>query len=267
MSKYIITTFYDHVRNAMKQENMSLEEVAAKLKEHGICGVEADYLDVVGEDGEKLAKELSAVGLPVSSVFCHFNWEKDTPTDTDTVLNTLDKLNIRNLLAIPGFILEGQTVEEAKNNFLPKLSNLCDKAEKYNIQILMEDFDYYTAPFGRAEDVKWFLDRIPKLGCAFDTGNFYYFGEDAYEVLPMFLDRIKYVHCKDRSVTPVNGETPTPAVTSVDMYSSPVGCGVIKMREIVDTIVKTGYNGVFAIEHFGSITQFEYMIKSAEFFR
>ena len=263
-----ITVFYDHIRNAMKQENLTLEEVAAKLTAAGISGIETDYLDVAGEEGEALASKLSELGLPVSSVYCHFHWELDPPQEEiEAVLKQLQKVGIQNLLAIPGFMLEGQTSLESKEILCPYLSKLCEEAKAYGIQVLMEDFDGAAASFGTSDDLRWYMDRIPQLGCAFDTGNFLFFGENADEALPALEDKVAYVHCKDRSLEPKEGEEPLMAVTGTALYSSPVGHGVIKMREILEKILANGYEGPLAIEHFGSMHQLDDMLASAAFLR
>lgn len=260
-----ITTFYEHVRGAMAQENMTLEEVAEKLVSAGITGVEVDYRELTKE----LATQLDKVGLPISGVFCTFNWDKkrNSPDyiNYKDVIKTLRKCDVKNLLVIPGFTAEGQKHEAVRKKFVPKIAKLCERAAKYDINVVMEDYDGVSASFGRAEHVKWYLDQIPALGCAFDTGNFYFFGEDAYAVLPMFLDRITYVHCKDRTLTPNPNESAQTTITGRDMYPVAVGSGIIAMTDILKEILEAGYEGPLAIEHFGSSKQMSDMLKSAEY--
>lgn len=296
MSK--LTVFYDHIRNAIKQESMTLEEVAQKLTAAGISGVEADFYDIkktpglkglLKDDGKKLVNRLNAVGLPISCIYCNFRWdlEQTSPeyVDYKEVLETLQKYNIHNLLAIPGFVIpkDGssntpKSVADIANppqisaehlaameKFLPLLTALCKEAPKYGVTVLMEDYDNTIAPFGTSSELHWFFDRIPELGCAFDTGNFYYHGEDAYEVLSGFTSRIKYVHCKDRSLTPVEGEGYITTVTGENLFSTSVGSGIIPMDNIVKDILATGYDGVWALEHFGSLKQLEDMVASAKY--
>lgn len=263
-----ITVFFDHIRNACKQENKSLEEIVAELTLAGISGVEIEYTDICTEEGERLVNKLSEIGLPVVSVYCHFRWELETPVqDIDEVLSRLNRLGIKNLLAIPGFKLPGQDSIQSREMLINPLKELCEKAAKVNVKVGMEDFDDDVAAFSKAEDLKWFLDQIPELGCAFDTGNFLYQEEDSLEVLPQFLDRITYVHCKDRSLIPVEGEDYKETVGGSKLYSSPVGSGVISMTKILQTIKETGYEGVFAIEHFGSLHQLRDMLESAHYLR
>lgn len=261
-----LTVFYDHIRNACLQENKSFSEIAKQLVSVGISGVEIEYIELLGDEGLALSKQLLESGLPISSVYCHFHWE--TPgqgPEMTEVLNRLKELNIHTLLAIPGFILPGQTPQESRQNLLNPLKELCDMAPQYEVQIVMEDFDSSDSSFGNSEGVSWYLENIPKLGCAFDTGNFLYFGEDSLSVLPKFLNRITYLHCKDRSYDVVEGETPLTTSIGEKLYSSPVGLGIIHMTEILNDVLNSGYNGPLAIEHFGSTKQLDYMLESARY--
>ena len=261
-----ITTFYDHIQNAMKQENMTLEEIAEQLTKAGITGSEIEYTQIKGSEGKKLAESLEKVGLKISSVYCHFRWEKDIPDENYIdVLKRLKELDVHYLLAIPGFKKEGQTSEESALSLVDELRKLCEAAPEYDVKVLMEDFDNTVAAFASSEELKWFLQEIDSLGCAFDTGNFLYCEEDSLEVLPMFIDRIGYVHCKDRSFSPVEGEDFQETIKGRKMYSSAVGSGMIHMNEILKQILATGYDGVLAIEHFGSLKQLDDMIASAEY--
>lgn len=263
-----ITVFYDHVRNAMRQEGMTFDEIAGLLRDAGISGTEIEYCEIKGLKGRALARKLERAGLKVSSVYCFFRWEQDRPNeDYIKVLKCLQKNRIHNLLVIPGFKLEGESSKESAGKLVGYVRKLCEEAPKYGVKVVMEDFDDKVASFASAEELKWYMDSVPELGCAFDTGNFLYCEEDALDVLPMFIDRIAYVHCKDRSFTPVDGEDFKETIGGRGMYSSAVGAGVIKMQEIVERILATGYEGPFAIEHFGSLKQLSDMIESAGFLK
>lgn len=263
-----ITVFYDHIRQAMIQENMSLEEIAAKLVAAGIRGIETDYLDTVGSDGHALVHRLAQLGLPISSVYCHFRWDLDTPVQNyNDVLSNLNELGISNILVIPGFLRPGQSPADSRKELIPYVQEMCVAAASYNINVVMEDFDDKVAAFGTSEDLKDYLDNIPELGCAFDTGNFLYFGEDASSALNVLIDRVTYVHCKDRSLTPYPGENYQETVTGQKLYSSPVGSGVIPMTEILTRLLATGYDGPLAIEHFGSQKQLSDMLSSAQYLK
>lgn len=260
-----ITVFYDHVREACRQTGKELSEIAKVLHEHGITGVEMDDHDLSGE-GEALVKRLQECGLPIHSVYFFFDWGNH-PYDVSyrKKLRRLSEYGIHHVLAVPGFVSEHQDRERCRKRMCRALRRMCRYAGRLGIQVYMEDFDDTAAVFAKGKEVKWFLDRIPELSCAFDTGNFLYSGEDALEQLGFLQSRIGYVHCKDRSMIPKEGETAKENIRGEKMYSASVGSGVIPMRELVSAVLNSGYRGTFAIEHFGSRNQLEDMAASADF--
>lgn len=263
-----LTVFYDHVRNACKQTGLTLEEVAEKIVTAGVTGSEIEYIELVGEEGKRLADKLASLGMPVSSVYCHFRWELEEPAQNYIeVLSRLQSLGIHYLLAIPGFKLPGQDSLASRQMLLPHLQKLCEVAGDYGVQVLMEDFDDEPVSFGTSDEVKWYMDNVPELGCAFDTGNFYYFDDDVLEAYDKLKDKIVYVHCKDRSITPVDGADFKPTISGISMYASAVGSGVIPMTEVLSKILDAGYEGPLAIEHFGSLKQLDDILASTKYLK
>jgi len=51
------------------------------------------------------------------------------------------------------------------------------------------------------------------------------------------------------------------------MFSASVGSGIIPMKETVDRLLANGYNGAFAIEHFGSLKQLDDMLASVKWLK
>ena len=130
--------------------------------------------------------------------------------------------------------------------------------------VVLEDFDDKIAPYCNISGLKYFMDHVEGLRCAFDTGNFLYNEEDSFEALPKFIDKISHVHCKDRTWKKKEGEVPKETIRGRKMYSCAVGSGCIKMKEIIEKLIENGYDDYFAIEHFGSLCQLEDMLKSVE---
>ena len=259
-----ITVFYDHVREACRQSGKELHEIAELLNKHGICGVEMDYGEVKRHTGKRF-KELQRVGLPVQSVYAFFDWGNH-PEDHSykRMLKKLSRYGVRHVLAVPGFVKEGQDRAVCRERMAVVLQEMCRYAAKRKICVSIEDFDDCSAVFATGAEVRWFLDRIPELSCTFDTGNFLYSEERAEEMLPLLSDRIGYVHCKDRSLLKKEGELPKETIQGTPMYTASVGSGVIPMKELLDRIRESGYDGNYAIEHFGSKHQLDDMIASAD---
>lgn len=265
----MLTVFYNHITEAMKQEGMSLAEVAGIIREHGIAGVEIDYRDLnpTGAHFNKdLADELKSVGLPIYGVYVFYDWGRH-PLDQSykRIYRELRSIDVHNSLAIPGMIPEGANRAKYINRMKKTLLRAVRYANENGIRVLMEDFDGVEAPFSTSQGMLEFFNYIPELKCAFDTGNFYYSDEDALKVLPLFKGRIEYVHLKDRSLTINPGETPKKTISGVDMYSTAVGKGIIPIRRLIKELRDMGYEGDYALEHFGSLHQLKDMIDSADF--
>jgi sugar phosphate isomerase/epimerase len=158
----------------------------------------------------------------------------------------------------------GEDRNKLQNLMKVAVRQICDYANGKNITVFMEDFDDIIAPFASMHELLAFMQDVPGLSCAFDTGNFLYCEEDVEEALKLLLPYIKHVHLKDRSLEVKAGESPKLTVKGRKLYSAAVGTGCIPMDKICHKLLENGYDKTFAVEHFGSQNQLEDMIKSAE---
>ena len=264
-----ISVFYEHIAEAAVQENKSVEKICEKVFSYGISAVEIENTRLIKEK-DFILNVLNRSGLSISCMYGFFDFaHEDSIQGGIDMVNLADELQIKKVMLIPGFLKKYEFLpgiyKKRVNKMISTLKSICEYAEKKNIITVLEDFDGKEAPFATSKQLLYFLDHIPNLLCAFDTGNFLFSEEDSYRVLPLFLNRIGHVHCKDRTFVRREGETPKATVKGRDMYSCAVGNGCIKMKEIVEEILKTGYDDYFAIEHFGSLNQLEDMRNSANF--
>lgn len=263
-----ISVFYEHIAEAAVQEKKSVEEICKMVYSYGISGVEIENVRLMNER-EAVLEALNASGLTISCMYGFFDFAHSEGIKAGIeMINLADELQIEKVMLIPGFLKKYEFLPFIYKNRVDKmvkaLKNICDYAQKKNIMVVLEDFDGKEAPFATSKQLLYFLNNIPYLKCAFDTGNFLYSEEDSLEALPLFINRIGHVHCKDRTFQVKEGEIPKATVKGRDMYSCAVGSGCIKMKDIVEKILETGYDGYFAIEHFGSLNQSEDMKRSAK---
>ena len=262
-----LTVFYDHINQAMRQTGKSLKELAGELTAVGISGVEMDYGEFAKRP-RRLCAKLNRAGLPVSCVYAFFDWgNSGQGLDYKKVIRLLARCGISHMLAIPGFVEQGVSRDGCRARMAQTLGACCRYAAGYGITVGMEDFDDARATFARAEELQWYLEQVPELSCTFDTGNFLYSEEDALQAWELLQERVGYVHCKDRDFAVKAGEEPKRTIGGRAMYSAAVGSGVIPMEELVRRIRKSGYDGVFAIEHFGSQSMYTDMLSSASWLR
>lgn len=260
-----IATFYDHIREISRQEDISLTEAMREAKSLGIELLEVSQNNLVGREDE-VGRELAYAGLGVSSVPAYFQFGRDLDVDrqSEPVLEAAQYLGAHTMLVIPGFFGPEDSKEDRERqveNIVGCLNRLGEKAAGYGVSLVMEDFDNALSPCSSIRGLRQFLDRCPRLSCNFDTGNFRFAAEDELAAYEALKDRISHVHLKDRAYS---GEGR--AVAAVDgqmLYPCPVGSGEIQMEELVSRLKRDGYDGVYAIEHYGAPAMLEYLKRSA----
>jgi sugar phosphate isomerase/epimerase len=265
-----LSVFYNHIVKAGEQRDLPLEDVLDKVHSFGIDAVELDLEEAL-TGKEAMKKRLDAAGIAVASMYAFFDFGNDPALELGyAFIDTAEYLGAEKVLVIPGFIEESASPEarnQALRGMTAALNTICDYAERKRIRVTMEDFDDIRAPFSSADELLWFLKKVPKLHCTFDTGNFIYRGEDELEAFAKLKDRIIHVHCKDRSLDERSGGTPRISTSGIALYPSPVGSGCIKIAEILTGLKAEGYGDTVAIEHFDAVDQLAYMEQSAAWLR
>jgi sugar phosphate isomerase/epimerase len=113
-------------------------------------------------------------------------------------------------------------------------------ARDHDVRVAVENhFDFTT------DEYVDLLNRINSdyFGMCFDTGNSLRNGDDPVESARIFGEKVFATHTKD--VAPLYGVSPR------EWYffaCVPVGQGIINMPALVDALLGTGYQGLFAIE-------------------
>jgi len=283
-----LSVFYDHVREAASQLSLSIPEVLRRSREAGITGVDCP-IEALGcerslaskrsptSDGHSFARDLAAEGITVASTYAFFDFANYSDAAdfafAQRVVETTAASGAKVLLAVPGFVpLAGRSVADpayvalvdaARGHMARALDRLVAVARPLGVTVAVEDFDDATSPVATSSGMRWFLDRVEGLRCVFDTGNFRYSGEDELAALDSLLPFVCHAHCKDRSLDPASGGEAKPSAVGETLYPASVGGGVVRMGEVVDRLLATGYDGWFAIEHFGASDQLAYLRRSA----
>ena len=262
-----ISVFYEHIIEAAQQTSKSVTEICKLAVSYGITGVEIENTRLLDKENDVL-NILRQTGLEISCIYGFFDFSHNG--DIKDGLQMVDlalKVNARKIMVIPGFIKGIEKFpfiyQKKTEKMVRALNTISSYASENNVMLVLEDFDDKIAPYSNARGLKYFLDHVKGLKCAFDTGNFLYSEEDSYKLLPMFINQIGHVHCKDRSFKKKEGEIDKKTIKGREMYSCAVGSGCIKMKDIIEEILQSGYDDYFAIEHFGSLCQLKDMEESA----
>ena len=258
-----ISVFYHHIAEAAAQSGREIRDVIRYARSLGIKWAEMDFSAI------SAAEMLKSEGMEISSIYAFYDFGNNP--DGSVGFGHIDRaaeIGCEKIMIIPGFYssADGAVREKERENMLAAMREMCAYAHSKGITPTIEDFDDSKSPIATARQMLWFAERIPELKITFDTGNFMFSGEDELTAFGLLKDRIAHVHCKDRTFSKNSGE-PKAAADGRIMYPAAVGCGDIKMSEIISELERGGYGGIYVIEHFGAENQLEYMKKSADFLR
>ncbi len=263
-----IAVFYAHILDAVRQENMNLEQVLQAVRKIGYSGLECDYAQLC-DDPKNFYETVAKAGLEISGIykFCDFPHNIDAEALSEFV-EDVETVRCKKILCIPGFIENEADRDVYTDKIVEGLKILCDLAEAKGITVSLEDFDDIKAPFCTPMGIRGLMDRVPKLKYTYDTGNFYYCDVDELEAFEMLKDRLVHVHLKDRTLELRNeGEEAKPTISGKIMYPTPVGRGVIHIKEAAEKAMAEGYHDYFTVEHFGSAQELKYMEESMDWLR
>lgn len=266
-----ISTFYDHIMDISRQEEMSMVEALQEARNLGVELLEVSQNNLLGREDE-LGNELAYAGLKISSIPAYFDFGRDTDVDrqSEPTLEAARFLGVKTMLVIPGFFQPEDGPEERDRqikNMVECINRLAEKAAGYGVSLEMEDYDSDAAHFSTAAGVRDFLDGCPALSCCFDTGNFRFAAGDEIEAFEKLRDRITHVHWKDRAYTPLNGEAGLTAADGQKLYPCPVGSGEMKLEELADRLKKEGYSGICTVELYGANKTADYLKRSVSWLR
>ncbi len=260
-----ISVFYDHIYNAARKENKSLEFILQSIAPLGIQAVDLELCQF--EQSNNLKTILRSAGYSVASIYHCFDFGyTEDKNGIKHLINTAIQLETKNILCIPGFIKQADRLNTVSvmDRMASSLQMLVALAAEENITVSLEDYDNSSAPYSTIGGLQWFITHVPGLGITFDTGNFTYSGENELDAFNCLQEHIVHVHLKDRSLK----ENHCNALITKDgrsLYPSPVGSGFIRIDECIHKLIASGYENYFTIEHFGSNFDYEYIRKSAEF--
>jgi L-ribulose-5-phosphate 3-epimerase len=259
--------FLDHLFESAQRDAIPFDDALSRARLLGYQGLEITHDPQM--NAYSLENRLTHAGLFASALCVRVDFA-DHPQDMSLAFSALDQccaMGATRYLVIPGMIdlHDPQHAQMQKDNMVEGLNRLCAEAKKCGVTVVMEDFDGAAAPYATAQGVRYFIDRVPELQVAFDTGNFAYCDEDELDAFELLKDRIAHVHLKDRALyTADPHERPLVTRGGRTLYAAPFGYGIIRGEEILRRLRGIGYDGVLTVEHYGAPRPMHYMEKSAE---
>lgn len=280
MDQAKISTFWDHIKEAEAQTHKDILTITKDIKAAGIDGVDI-RLEQLKADEANISSILNEAGLGVSCIYEMYDWALNPDyTEAKEQVDKAAEYGAKVILVVPGFLPEDVACEFRKlstrddiwnymdqsemiQNIKNELVKLVDYAKTKGIIVTLEDFDGFTAPFARTEELYYFMKNVPGLKYTLDMGNFAYSDEDVSNAYGILQEYIEHVHCKDRGTEP-NHEKYT---FNKGLAASVTGSGYLPIRTLQKKVLSKGYKGYLATEHFGAEDQYRYIIESAKFLK
>ena len=258
-----VSIFLEHLIEMASQRGCPPAAALREAQRAGVGYVEIDFARARGREAE-LSRVLEAAGLKAGGLYGFFDCpHRDETENLAAFLDCGQRLGAATIMAMPGQMQKGDDRETAKERIRAALTLLGEKAAAAGVPLVLEDFGMPDSTYGTAEELLWYLNRVPNLGCTFDTGNFLYHGKDVLKAYDQLYPFIRHVHMKDLAFSPLRGEEGELAETGKRLYPAPVGSGELPLAEIVRRLYERRYDGIYAIEHFGAKDQTLFMRRSA----
>jgi sugar phosphate isomerase/epimerase len=228
-----ISVFASFVRGVAKQRNVSLEEAADMLYALGVRGFD------IGPREKDLSMLAATKLKPINFYFFAKFLDADGgAAHSKDCLDTAVKYSVPRIMVVPpNFTKDGdERAEFAK--ILAGMKKFTADAKALGITVTVEDFGGTRNCCSHIKYLKSFLDEIPDVRLALDSGNLYYAGrgEDILELMDYAKDRIAHVHLKDQTVE------------NNRKYAT-LGLGAVPNEKIVKTVAAAKYDGWYTLEN------------------
>lgn len=239
-----ISIFFDHVADIARQEKITINEAAQRVRKLGYEGI-----DVRVSMSESQLNMLDSLGFQHASAIADINFVRgEQPEATRQAIDFMHRYNYTRLLIIPGLLSENAS-PELMDVVCARVNAFVKEANKEGIDVMVEDYDNPRSPCFNTLTLNHLFAASPQLNHVFDTGNYLFCGEEVMPTLRHFRERIRHVHLKDRKAMR-------------DYASLPMGTGIVPLKEVVCELLRSGYDGWFTVEHFGAPSMLEYATKS-----
>ena len=230
-----ISVFASFIRRIAKERGITKSEAADMLYAQGVRGFD------VGP-GEADLDELAATRLKPINFYYFPDWfgrkaGKGT-LSPEACLAKAQELGVPRIMVVPPNFTDGKDSPEEFEKILAHMKEFVAEAKKRSIVVTVEDFGGTANCCSYAKYLKRFLEEIPDIRFALDSGNLYYAGrgDDILEMMAFAKGRIGHVHLKDQSAAN-NREYVT------------LGLGAVPNERIVKSVGATGYDGWYTLEN------------------
>lgn len=136
--------------------------------------------------------------------------------------------------------------EEFFKKGVKAVQQIYDYADSIGVKAIYEEQGYL---FNGIEGVSRLIEETNRdLGIVADFGNIVQVGGDLIGFIRTFAERVKHVHVKDMMIKNEPFEGGCLTLDKTYFADTPMGTGFTKIKEAIDLLKKSGYDGYYAIE-------------------
>ena len=228
-----ISVFASFIRRTAKERGVSLAEAADMLHALGVRGFD------VGPDDADLPQLAATKLKPINFYFFPKMYAADNgAADCKRCLDQAVKYGVPRVMVVPSHFTKGGNEAEEFAKDLSAMKMFVAEGKKRGITITIEDFGGPANPGSHMKYLKRFLDEIPDLRFALDSGNLYYAGrgESILDMMDYAKGRIAHVHLKDQT-------------KEDNRKYATLGLGAVPNEKIVKAVAASGYEGWYTLEN------------------
>lgn len=224
-------------------------DMLRRLDEMGYDGVELHANRILGAP-DRLKEHVSFLKgskLKVTCMDAGCNFiNRDAAKRAEGVRALRNAISIAPTLGCPVILAAGSqlagdiTPQEGRQMTADGLNACMDDARELGVTLAIEDFGVAPTLQCKASDCLEILAAVPGLAFVFDTGNFYFAGEEPVKNLESLANRTRHVHLKDW----VKSDKPQIA----DVAGCALGAGFIPNTAIIKRFLAEGKMTSFSIE-------------------
>lgn len=227
-----VSVFSGTIDYVAKSRGVSIGEAADMLREVGVGGFDCSY------NSTNLAAYAATCLVPVNLYgSIDFYAPDGGRAASDAFVAAAVKYGVPRIMCIPTEFTDGKPNEPELRKNVDGLKYLVAEAGKRGVTVTVEDYGGDKNPCSWTSCLKRFMNEIPELKFALDSGNMVYAqrGEDIREMMRFAEGRIAHVHLKDFK----HGSS---------RVRETIGLGSVPNAEIVRTMAARGYDGWYTLE-------------------
>ena len=246
-----VSVFSGMINRVATHRGVSMAEAADLLRQAGVDGFDCAFND------PKLG-EYAATSMRPANLYGFINFLSDDEgrASSDAFVAAAVKYGVPRIMCVPCDFTDGKESEEEYAKIRDGIARLVASAKAKGIAVTVEDYGGDKNPCSWSKYLKRFMQDIPDLRYALDSGNFVYAGrgEDILDMLRFAEGRIEHVHLKDFRI-------------GSNRIRETIGLGSVPNAKIVRTMASRNYAGWYTLEDIVGEDRYEDVIRQVAMVR